>query len=54
VDREQREQANRALREKLVERLEANRRITLEDLMGRRDEQKPKPQSNEPRSKDES
>jgi len=41
MDRESREQANRTLREKLVERLEANRypSPTLEGLMGQRREQ---------------
>ncbi len=46
MDREQREQANRTLREKLTERL-ASGRIPLEDLMGRADEEEPEPHSNE-------
>ena len=56
MDREEREQANQTLREKLMERLEANRGITLEDLMGRRGEHQgePRPDETSPRGERES
>ena len=48
MDREQREQANRALHEVLARKLEANRGgLTLEALMGRsREEEATEPPSN--------